>query len=160
MTFPFKRELESGLIIVAIEIDYKYELKMLLDTGATNTTIDSNALYLLGYDLKDNIGTVDTPLLLSEKLKVKKKKLKPKKHPPCPLGSPTKPALKGEYCINSIFANTIFQPLRMSRIYPLLSIITFFLKLPLISWFDPLPIHSRLGHHYTSIILPSKKGTQ
>jgi predicted aspartyl protease len=31
---------------------------VVLDTGATNTTIDSNALYLLGYNLKDNIGTV------------------------------------------------------------------------------------------------------
>ena len=58
MTFPFKREPESGLIIVAIEIDDKYELKMVLDTGATNTTIDSNALYLLGHDLKDSIGAV------------------------------------------------------------------------------------------------------
>ncbi len=58
MTFPFKREPENGLIIVSIEIDDKYELKMVLDTGATNTTIDSNALYLLGYDLKDSIGTV------------------------------------------------------------------------------------------------------
>jgi hypothetical protein len=46
MTFPFKRESQSGLIIVSIEIDGKYELKMVLDTGATNTTIDSNALYL------------------------------------------------------------------------------------------------------------------
>jgi len=59
MTFPFKREPENGLIIVNIEIDGKFELKMVLDTGATNTTIDSNALYLLGYDLKDNIGTVE-----------------------------------------------------------------------------------------------------
>jgi predicted aspartyl protease len=59
MTFPFKRESENGLIIVSIEIDSKYELKMVLDTGATNTTIDSNALYLLGYDLKDSIGTVE-----------------------------------------------------------------------------------------------------
>jgi len=58
MTFPFQREPENGLIIVSIEIDDKYELKMVLDTGATNTTIDSNALYLLGYDLKDSIGTV------------------------------------------------------------------------------------------------------
>lgn len=58
MTFPFKREPESGLIVVAIEIDDKYELKMVLDTGATNTTIDSNARYLLGHDLKDSIGTV------------------------------------------------------------------------------------------------------
>jgi len=59
MTFPFKRETESGLIIVSIEIDGKFELKMVLDTGATNTTIDSNALYLLGYDLKDNIDIVE-----------------------------------------------------------------------------------------------------
>src|SRR5450755_3270321 len=59
MVFPFKRETESGLIIISIEIDGKYELKMVLDTGATNTTIDSNALYLLGYDLKDNIGKVE-----------------------------------------------------------------------------------------------------
>jgi predicted aspartyl protease len=60
MTYKFRREPESGLILVNIEIDDKYELKMILDTGATNTTIDSNALYLLGYDLKDNIGIVET----------------------------------------------------------------------------------------------------
>ena len=59
MTYKFRRESESGLILVNIEIDDRYELKMILDTGATNTTIDSNALYLLGYDLKDNIGTVE-----------------------------------------------------------------------------------------------------
>lgn len=59
MKFPFKREPESGLLIINIEIDGKYELKMVFDTGATHTTIDSNALYLLGYDLKDNIGTVE-----------------------------------------------------------------------------------------------------
>lgn len=59
MIYKFKREPESGLILVNIEIDKKYELKMILDTGATNTTIDSNALYLLGYNLKDSIGTVE-----------------------------------------------------------------------------------------------------
>ena len=59
MNYKFKREPESGLILVNIEIDNKYELKMIVDTGATNTTIDSNALYLLGYNLKDNIGTVE-----------------------------------------------------------------------------------------------------
>jgi len=59
MNYKFKREPESGLILVNVEIDNKYELKMILDTGATNTTIDSNALYLLGYDLKDNIGIVE-----------------------------------------------------------------------------------------------------
>ena len=59
MTFPFKRDPENGLILVGCEMDRKYQLKIILDTGATNTTIDSNALYLLGYDLKDNIGTVE-----------------------------------------------------------------------------------------------------
>jgi len=59
MTYKFKREPDSGLILVNVEIDNKYELKMILDTGATNTTIDNNALYLLGHDLKDNIGTVE-----------------------------------------------------------------------------------------------------
>ena len=54
-----KREPESGLMLVNVEIDTKYELKMILDTGATNTTIDSNALYLIGHDLKDSIGSVE-----------------------------------------------------------------------------------------------------
>jgi hypothetical protein len=58
MTFQFKPEPESGLMIVNVEIDNKFELKMILNTGAPNTTIDSNALYLLGYDLKDSIGSV------------------------------------------------------------------------------------------------------
>ena len=59
MTYPFEREADTGLIIISIEIDSKDDLKIVLDTGATNTTIDSNALYLLGYDLRDNIGTVE-----------------------------------------------------------------------------------------------------
>lgn len=59
MTYKFKRAPESGLILVGIEINNKYALRMILDTGATNTTIDSNALYLLGYDLKDSVGTVE-----------------------------------------------------------------------------------------------------
>lgn len=59
MTFNLKREQESGLLLVNVEIDKKYELKMILDTGATHTTIDSNALYLLGYDLKDSLGMVE-----------------------------------------------------------------------------------------------------
>ena len=58
MTYRFKREPESGLILVNVEVDGKYELRVILDTGASNTTIDSNALYLIGYDLKDSVGTV------------------------------------------------------------------------------------------------------
>lgn len=59
MIFQFERDPGSGLLIVNTEIDGKYQLNMVLDTGATNTTINSNALYLLGYDLKDNIGKVE-----------------------------------------------------------------------------------------------------
>ena len=58
MTYRFKREPDSGLILVNVEVDGKYEPRMILDTGASNTTIDSNALYLIGYDLKDSVGTV------------------------------------------------------------------------------------------------------
>ena len=59
MKFPFKRDSDSGLILVNVEIDSKFELKMILDTGVSNTTIDNNALYLFGYDLKDSVGTVE-----------------------------------------------------------------------------------------------------
>ena len=59
MRFPFQRDLDSGLIIVNISIDNKFDLKMVLDTGASHTTIDSNALHLSGYELKDSIGIVD-----------------------------------------------------------------------------------------------------
>ncbi len=58
MDFKFSRESNSNLFLLNIEIDNVYELKMILDTGATHTTIDSNALHLLGYDLIDSIGTV------------------------------------------------------------------------------------------------------
>lgn len=58
MDFKFSREENSNLVLLNIEIDYIYELKMILDTGAPHTTIDSNALHLLGYDLVDSIGTV------------------------------------------------------------------------------------------------------
>lgn len=56
-TTAFERD-ESGLLIVSVEIDSRYQLKMVFDTGATHTTLDANALYLLGYDLKDRLGTV------------------------------------------------------------------------------------------------------
>ncbi len=58
MIFHFEREVD-GPIIISIEIDHKFELNMILDTGASHTTINSNALHLLGYDLKNSIGTVE-----------------------------------------------------------------------------------------------------
>lgn len=59
MKFSLKRELDSNLLILNIEIDNTFDLKMILDTGASHTTIDSNALYLLGYNLIDRIGVVE-----------------------------------------------------------------------------------------------------
>jgi predicted aspartyl protease len=59
MTFPFLRDPESGLLLGSIEIDHWFEPKMVLDTGCTHTTIDSNALYLLGYDLEESKGRVE-----------------------------------------------------------------------------------------------------
>jgi predicted aspartyl protease len=57
--YKFKRDEDSGLILLNITIDRKYKFKMVLDTGATNTTIDSNALHVAGYELKDSIGVVE-----------------------------------------------------------------------------------------------------
>ncbi len=59
MKHKFLRDDAEGLLIVSVTLDGKYELKMAFDTGATHTTIDSNALYLSGYSLKDKVGLVD-----------------------------------------------------------------------------------------------------
>ena len=57
MNYPIYRDTETGLIIVDLLLDNEFELKMVLDTGASNTTFDSNTFYLLGYDLKNCICT-------------------------------------------------------------------------------------------------------
>jgi len=56
--FPFWRNSDEELIIVEVMLDNKQELKLAIDTGATHTTIDYNALQLSGYELKDKIATV------------------------------------------------------------------------------------------------------
>jgi len=59
MTFSFERMVDGGLIIVGLTLDKKSKLRMILDTGCSNTTIDSNALYLSGYELKDAVEIVE-----------------------------------------------------------------------------------------------------
>jgi predicted aspartyl protease len=59
MTYFFKRNTEDELIIVTILIDGRHDFKMLLDTGASHTTIDSNALYMIDYNSKDIVGIAD-----------------------------------------------------------------------------------------------------
>jgi len=55
----FKREITDDLIIVNALIENKFEFRLAVDTAATHTTLDSNMLYLAGYELKDSIGEVN-----------------------------------------------------------------------------------------------------
>lgn len=59
MTYHFERMPEGGMIIVSLTLDYKNKFRMILDTGCSNTTIDSNAMYLSGYELKDAVEVVE-----------------------------------------------------------------------------------------------------
>jgi len=44
---------EGDVVIIIAWIGVKYKLKLAFDTAATHTTIDSNALFVSGYQLKD-----------------------------------------------------------------------------------------------------------
>ena len=59
MNYNFERMQESGSMIISLIVDHKYKFRMILDTGCSNTTIDSNALYISGYEMKDKIGDVE-----------------------------------------------------------------------------------------------------
>lgn len=59
MTYDFERMPNSPLIIVSATLDNKSKFRMILDTGCSNTTIDSTALYLSGYELKDTVEIVE-----------------------------------------------------------------------------------------------------
>ena len=58
MNYNLIRETETGLLTVVGLINNSHRLKLILDTGATVTTIDSNVLYMSGFRPKDSIGTV------------------------------------------------------------------------------------------------------
>ena len=55
MTYNFERMPDGGLIIVSVTLDKKSKFRMIPDTGCSNTTVDSSALYLSGYELKDTL---------------------------------------------------------------------------------------------------------
>ena len=59
MTYNFERMPNGGLIIVGVTLDHRSKFRMILDTGCSNTTIDRNALYLSGYELKDMVEIVE-----------------------------------------------------------------------------------------------------
>ena len=51
MKYGFKKDTQTGVIFVTVRLENKYKLKMILDTGASNTTIDFTALCMAGYEL-------------------------------------------------------------------------------------------------------------
>jgi hypothetical protein len=50
---------EGDVILIVGYISGKFRFKLALDTAATHTTIDSNALFLSGYQLKDAIAEAE-----------------------------------------------------------------------------------------------------
>ena len=54
--FPFNLPTDEDVIIVNATIERKFKFRLALDTAATHTTIDSNVLYLSGYELKNSKG--------------------------------------------------------------------------------------------------------
>ncbi len=54
--FLFDLLSDEEIIIVNASIEHKYKFRLALDTAATHTTIDSNVLYLSGYDLSNSKG--------------------------------------------------------------------------------------------------------
>jgi predicted aspartyl protease len=54
--YQFDKPDEEGVILVNASIEGKFKFRLALDTAATHTTIDSNMLYLSGYELKNSIG--------------------------------------------------------------------------------------------------------
>ena len=51
MSYEFVRDPACGIIFVDIVLDEVFEFRMTLDTGASHTTFDFNALYLANYPI-------------------------------------------------------------------------------------------------------------
>ena len=54
--FKFPIPTDEDVILVDASIEGRYKFRLALDTAATHTTIDSNVLYLSGYELKESKG--------------------------------------------------------------------------------------------------------
>ena len=57
MTYKFRKDPISGMILVYIQMNENHEFKMMLDTGASNTTFDINALLMAAYPIETIIAT-------------------------------------------------------------------------------------------------------
>ena len=57
MIYKFERDPISGMILATVQVDKKYKFKMILDTGASSTTFDINALLAANFPIGDIIET-------------------------------------------------------------------------------------------------------
>lgn len=55
-TFTFELTTNEDVIIINATLERKYKFRLVLDTAATHSTIDSNVLYFSGYELKNTKG--------------------------------------------------------------------------------------------------------
>ena len=62
MTYPFEKDLGSGLILMTVKLGEKEVFKMVLDTAASLTTFDSNVLYMTNYPIGNVVekGMIET----------------------------------------------------------------------------------------------------
>ena len=57
--FKFPIPPDDDVILVDASIEGRYKFRLAVDTAATHTTIDSNVLYLSGYELKESKGETE-----------------------------------------------------------------------------------------------------
>ena len=57
MIYQFEKSIENGVIFITAKLEGKHTFRMMLDTGASYTTIDVTALYLAGYSIGNNLET-------------------------------------------------------------------------------------------------------
>ena len=53
MKYRFEKDPEGGIILINVQLDDKHTFKMVLDTGASRTTIDTTALYMADYKVNN-----------------------------------------------------------------------------------------------------------
>jgi hypothetical protein len=59
MKYQFDIDPDGEVILLTVELDGKHTFKMVLDTGASRTTIDSTALYMVDYKARSTGGITE-----------------------------------------------------------------------------------------------------
>jgi predicted aspartyl protease len=49
--YPFRKDIEGGIILISLEVNDKKDFQVVLDTGASHTSFDRDALIVEGYQL-------------------------------------------------------------------------------------------------------------